>query len=102
MNRVYEEDLDAVYDDLWKAQSTVWKSSLISLLLGFAFGWLMFSEPHTDVIETPTVEQVIQSLPPDVKRDIAIDYCASGTAAHRMCASLPMQSPVGPMDGGLK
>ena len=70
----------------------------VAFVIGIGFGRLISPSP-THPPDEATVARVVQSLPMSVRRDIAIDYCASGKAARRMCAMLPLSSPVEPMDG---
>jgi hypothetical protein len=46
-----------------------------------------------------TWQQVVDIMPPSIKRDIAIDYCV---AHRRLCRQLPLKSPIEPMDGKTK
>jgi hypothetical protein len=43
----------------------------------------------------PTWQEVIQAMPIEIRRNIAIDYCASNRG---LCKSLPLSSPIDPMD----
>jgi len=66
---------------------------LILCLLSFYAGMRYERKPEL------TWVQVISNMPPQLKRDIAIDYCV----AHRgLCQRLPMKSPINPMDVELK
>jgi hypothetical protein len=43
-----------------------------------------------------TWNELIQVMPIEVKRAIAMDYC---TANRGLCKNLPLSSPIAPMDG---
>jgi hypothetical protein len=66
----------------------------LCLVVMFAFGIIsgMYVEKQ---LYTFTVGEIVDALPPSVKQDIAIDFCI---AHKRMCRSLPLSSPIGPMD----
>ena len=62
---------------------------MLSFVLGMRAGIQMDRKP------IPTWGQIVQSMPPSIRQDIAIDYCV----AHRgFCQRLPMKSPINPMD----
>ena len=71
---------------------------IFSLCAAFLAGWFTYAHFHPKPPE-PTWAQIVQVMPPSIKRDIAIDFCV---ANKRMCRTMPLSSPINPADGGVK
>ena len=64
------------------------------ILLGVAASMLL-EKPKP----IPSWLEIVDIMPPKIKQDIAIDFCV----AHKlMCRTMPLSSPINPMDGRTK
>jgi hypothetical protein len=70
---------------------------VLSCAATFIMAWVMFVHVNKPKA-TPTWSQTIANMPPAVRQDIAIDWCASN---RKVCMSVK-KSPMIPMDGDRK
>lgn len=89
---MYEEEIDAAYDEMWKAK----RNFIFALSFALMVSFFLF-RAHVKLADSPTWQEVVRAMPTSIKQDIAIDFCVSH---RRMCSNLPLNSPIQPMDGG--
>ena len=83
--------------DALKNLSFLILAAVIGWVNGYHFNaWLNPAPPPPPPL---TWAQIVQAMPPSIKRDIAIDFCV---ANKRMCRTMPLSSPINPMDGRTK
>lgn len=68
--------------------------SILVIFASFLAGYFTYKETHPKPPE-PTWGQLVAVMPPSIKRDIAIDFCV---ANKRACRTMPLSSPINPMD----
>jgi hypothetical protein len=68
--------------------------AVIIIMVGMFIGGVL----EYKLIARPTWQEILDVMPLELRRDIAIDYCV---ANREFCKNLPMKSPFGPMDGNL-